>query len=1242
MNRSIIISCLFCFLILGKVTSVSSQTPPGGNEINKLVDFLPPPPNAASIAKASRIDVNKNSGAPNFNIPLYNLKGRELAVDLSLSYATNGIKVDEIASRTGMGWSLNAGGVVSRIIRGAPDENIGRKYPWAAIGNNWSTYNYMNQLASSTNSVGIDGEPDLFSFSCNGISGSFVFDELMNPVQLPAGNYKIEKDFSANAPWNFKITIDNGIRYYFGGTGATEKTKRESTCGKNYDNYLPTAWYLTKIEHPAGETILFSYTSLEYTYDTGISETMELVKLHSGVSGCTYQQQFTNTSCTNYVRTQGVLLNTITTNLAIATFTYGTRSDCSDKLLTNINVNNRVLGTNLVKSLALEYTTFNTSPYLHRLIENAVDLSANQILHRFEYNDPQSRPLRLNKSQDHWGYFNGKVNQTLLPANTAIQQSIYANLFSGANANREPDFLYASKGLLNKIFYPTGGIDSIVYEPNTMGKATPGNSSTVFNCSVSGTGTMTVVTKDHSFTLATPQRVEVGMNVVCNTGGCLDNIHLLGSVAIVGTSFYQSEVYGTNDTYYFDLPAGSYILRSTAAGSSITNNVSLTYKNPVSFIDVPKVVAGIRVKYLLSGNPNEMPLVKRYYYGNLLDLNNSSLFPIADPIYLKDYLTSTDNMQCNIQHIVLYSNSLRSLFDYGSHLASYSTVVESIGENLEGGGTQTEFLVGVDALGIPVVNNDILNAPLTNVSITYNGKVKEEIIFKRDNAKQLQKLKSTRYIYKNDVSAYKEVPGYVVFRRNNTLPGYDTTSTYGPPMEYFDMMKYMVYAPWVYLDSIHEYTYMDNQISQMYSLTKNIYSNKYHKQLTSSLKTDSKGTLITTLNYYPHDYYASGNVYDKMIIQNNISPIIYTTSQKGTKITGTKVDYFDFGNNLIKPKTIQKLIDGQMETDLTIDSYDVNGNILQYKGNDGITNSFIWGYQFNYPVAKIAGATYNAATNLMSMSIASLQNITDAPLRAEINSIRIGLPQSQVVTYTYNPNIGVSSIIDPNNQGQYFEYDYFLRHKITRDSESSIVKQFKYNYSNQVTGQYLKLYFNDAVSKSYISTNCPLGTKANPYAYNVPARKYFSVISKDLANSMALKEAEVLGQQSANAFANCTNNICTGEGYKMIGCACELGTIVGISCTDNADGTWVQYYRYKYSDNSMSANTYSRLMQACSGAGMVRIGCDCFVAFKLYVNSVPNSDGSWTCTYKYRYPTGSGIPDSPTYTEISSVNCGPF
>jgi len=52
----------------------------------------------------------------------FEIESGRITVPIGLSYHGSGIKVDEIASRTGIGWVLNTGGVVTRTVKGYADE----------------------------------------------------------------------------------------------------------------------------------------------------------------------------------------------------------------------------------------------------------------------------------------------------------------------------------------------------------------------------------------------------------------------------------------------------------------------------------------------------------------------------------------------------------------------------------------------------------------------------------------------------------------------------------------------------------------------------------------------------------------------------------------------------------------------------------------------------------------------------------------------------------------------------------------------------------------------------------------------------------------------------------------------------------------------------------------------------------------------------------------------------------------
>jgi hypothetical protein len=68
------------------------------------------------------VNVDLYTGIGSVKIPFYEYTIDGLNLGVSLSYNAKGIKVDEISSSVGLGWNLNAGGYVTREVKGLEDE----------------------------------------------------------------------------------------------------------------------------------------------------------------------------------------------------------------------------------------------------------------------------------------------------------------------------------------------------------------------------------------------------------------------------------------------------------------------------------------------------------------------------------------------------------------------------------------------------------------------------------------------------------------------------------------------------------------------------------------------------------------------------------------------------------------------------------------------------------------------------------------------------------------------------------------------------------------------------------------------------------------------------------------------------------------------------------------------------------------------------------------------------------------
>ncbi len=112
---------LICANNLLAQVSTSDFTYSRGASIEESV--LPSSPQASSVSKYFSSDIAYCTGAAQISVPIYSLAGHELSVPIGLRYSSgSGIKLDEVAGVAGLGWTLEAGGCVSRTVCDMPDE----------------------------------------------------------------------------------------------------------------------------------------------------------------------------------------------------------------------------------------------------------------------------------------------------------------------------------------------------------------------------------------------------------------------------------------------------------------------------------------------------------------------------------------------------------------------------------------------------------------------------------------------------------------------------------------------------------------------------------------------------------------------------------------------------------------------------------------------------------------------------------------------------------------------------------------------------------------------------------------------------------------------------------------------------------------------------------------------------------------------------------------------------------------
>ena len=474
-------------------------------------------PNAASLGKYGDIPISYHTGVPNISIPLYTIKSSSLQMPVSLSYHASGLKVEEQDSWVGAGWTLNAGGAITRTVKGKPDEkqtnSLSQTYGYFSDYGLGSIYPQDGtQLSEGT----FDSEPDLFFFNFNGYSGKFYFNDDRTPMLVPEQDIKIEYSYTSGlwngspGPWvgfgrcieSFIITIPDGTKYYFGMNNATspycdpiEVSSTFTSQGGTSFSQVISSWYLNKIVSADGNsTINLSYQRDKYAFYTfgnspifsagSLSNKYELTKnLLAGVrlstiAGANERIDFTPGAARQDVSSWNVPVldesitdNPNTTSPVLGDLKiYDISGNCFKKY--NFYYNYFIDSTTTIHPNFLSTKTDMKRLRLDSLKEQACDGAIILPPYKFDYFTEKVN-RKLSFSRDHWGYNNGASTNTQLYPLLKMSNSVINSIVGSDIANRSSKWPEMRAGALNKITYPTGGNTAFDFEPNTFTVNTP-------------------------------------------------------------------------------------------------------------------------------------------------------------------------------------------------------------------------------------------------------------------------------------------------------------------------------------------------------------------------------------------------------------------------------------------------------------------------------------------------------------------------------------------------------------------------------------------------------------------------------------------------------------------------------------------------------------------------------------------------------------------------------------------------
>ncbi|WPU95633.1 hypothetical protein SNE25_08890 [Mucilaginibacter sabulilitoris] len=447
------------------------------------------------------VPVSPYTGTADVSVPIYTIKTKGIEVPISLAYHTGGIRLAEEAGSTGLGWALNAGGMISRTINDKDD--MGGKYfgtdvpqpagdlseyqpannhlnePLEINVNKYITkfdcsymvnfgpglgvgYNFLTPFGGGLNDYIYDLEPDTYSYNFAGKSGKFIITRDKRIVLEKQDNIKVQfiQNTQDQTTCTFVITDEEGNKFYFNDI--------ERVGSATLAQLSPSSWHLSKIVTQQNETIQFLYEASGTT--TTIPANYQLYNYF-----CTESLINSNAAATNY---QNITLKTIDFPTGQLQFV----SDFSRTDLAGANKLNAIKlyaktnsGLKYLNERDLYYSYFNpnTSGSERLRLDSIKEISGSNSLkpYAFDYNLPTNGDYSKHSySIDHWGFYNGAGNTILIPSVNVLFESpsIQSQIFTFNGANREPSpFGVQQVYALQKITYPTGGSSVIDYEPNT-------------------------------------------------------------------------------------------------------------------------------------------------------------------------------------------------------------------------------------------------------------------------------------------------------------------------------------------------------------------------------------------------------------------------------------------------------------------------------------------------------------------------------------------------------------------------------------------------------------------------------------------------------------------------------------------------------------------------------------------------------------------------------------------------------
>ncbi|HEY9005387.1 MAG TPA: hypothetical protein VIM75_04590 [Ohtaekwangia sp.] len=813
----------------------------GMDPLKARADIIPHSPEVEAMAKYGVLPVTQYTGMPQISVPIFELKASGLTIPFALSYNYNGFKPLETATWCGLGWNLQGGGSIVKIIKGQLDDtrNPGSNYddlvyPTAMT---WSQPFCYNVALGQ-----IDAESDIYIFNIGQYSGKFIL--IKGEAHLfPFQNIKIRSTATG-----FKMIDDKGNIYLFDDT--------ETTFTKGSEIPVHTSsWQISKIiTADRKDTISYLYSDYSFRQPSTFTDRCVIDSRNytgQSSSGETFSRAYAEGDHIN-----AKVLSTVISRYGTISF-MGSSEERLDivagegaKALDRVSVRGPQ-GSSFQKDIVLVHGYFggNSKLKLKEVYEMRYDNSSEFATpvtdqhYKFEYyNEGNSLSTDLADGVDYWGYYNGANNTNLFPKDK--------NLFYGAAADRNANISYSIRGMIKSIEYPTGGRSTFDFEQNQSGKryvtsnftAASIESDVSFDSNNQKNG-YTEVFK--SFTLNKAQVVHFNYGDLDENKNPTRPVVRIYKDRTTSPPVYTSPVYtsgGENLTGSQFLEEGKYFFSVSSEPGLVGIDGTFTTYGILNYDDYQVINTladgpGLRIKQISSySNGSTIPaFIKQYSYNDGVEL-------------MKTALTTGSNLShnCAGYYNSSYVASVRSaLSDLAESQFYYREVTESTQDNTRTG--KTVYTFGTESSQLL----DVKQLSQTDYKYTGSGFVPV-----RASASQYQ------------LTIKEAFTGFTVNKAVTVLPAdYSTRLEYCSQLVSPDVTQpsllmdiyevsdpYTLTSDYTQIKNTKETVYSDDGSATYTSESNYFYDNASHIYPTRIVTSNSKGEQITQELKYALDY----------------------------------------------------------------------------------------------------------------------------------------------------------------------------------------------------------------------------------------------------------------------------------------------------------------------------------------------------------------------------------------------------